>query len=558
MQLDHLRRTFLDGVARRPGWSLLLAAHLPFTAVYFFDLWRFSTHYHFFPFAVLAFLWLFASRRRDAPEHWGWFQWSLVAADIACLGVGVAIYSPWMVAFGLFLSLLAWCSACEDRDYCRRLTYLALLPALLIRLPLNGDLILTGVLQDATTRVASRLLLRLDFLHLRHGNVIEFADRRFLVEEACSGVQSLFTVLFLAALIVCWKRRTLPYAALFIPSGMLFAGIMNVTRIVAIAVAWTTWGLDLSSGLAHDVIGYLSLLIAVLLLLSADRFLGCLADPVPDVRRPGPASLWFNPLISGWNGLFGFRPRPPEPAAVRGSSADRSQPAAPRSWPLRPAVILSGLFFLILSGLQGAAIYAEMTEVRLPTRATTQAILKQNDLSDQIAGFVQSEYRETHRSAGNIQGEFSNSWMYRSPASAALVSCDHPFVGWHQLHQCYLKSGWTLDSQEVVNGPGDWGAVVLRLSRGHGGEFATVIYSHFDRSGEPIQPPELHRIGSMGLEHILRNRRVGLLDSISIQSQVYAKSVVRMDDETTDQLLQLHFDSRENMRAAIEERVRDQ
>lgn len=544
MGLSQFSKSLGAGMVARPGWSLLMVAHLPFTCIYFFDLWRFSAHYHFFPFAILAFVWLFATRRRDAPEKWGWFQKILVGVDLLFLIAGVGLYSPWMVAAGLVLSLLAWCSACEDREFDRRLTYLVVLPALLLRLPLNGDLYLTDALQSVTTRIASRLLLRVDYLHLLHGNVLEFADRRFLVEEACSGVQSLFTVLFLAALIVCWKRRTLAYAILFIPGGILFAGIMNVLRIVAIAIAWEGYKVDLSSGLAHDVIGYVSLTVAVGLLLSADMFCSFIADPVPDVPRPGPVSRWLNPLITVWNWMFGYLRRPAM-AAGRAVSTEAPLPL------FRPAVLGSGILCVLLLGVQGAAIFAEMTTAKIPAQATTQAMLTRGDLTAEISGFRQSDYHETHREAGNVQGEFSNSWLYQGSTVSALVSCDHPFVGWHQLQQCYLRTGWTLDSQDVVEGPDGWGAVVLKLSRAHGGEYGTVVYSHFDRAGSAMQPPELHRVAAMGLERLLRHRRVGLLDSISIQSQVFASTAAPITEEALAELLELHFQCREDMRTSI-------
>jgi len=535
-----------NAAARRPAWVLLLAAHLPYTCVYFQNLWKYSPHYHFFPFAILAFVWLFINRRADTPEDWSVFPKLLVVADVLLLALGTLIYSPWVVVVGLFLALLAWCWACSDREYVRRLTYLALLPALLVRLPQNRDVQLTDLLQSVTTEISSRLLLRLDYLHLRQGNVLEFADKRFMVEEACSGVQSLFTILFLAAFIVCWKRRSLAYAAFFIPSGVLFAGIMNVMRITAIAVAWESWRIDLSTGVLHDVIGYACLIVATGLLLSADMFLSFVTDPVPDARRPGPTSDVYNPWLTAWNWCFGYRLRP------KSSPAAASTPAAPVRR-LRTVSQLAGAGVLCIGAVafQSSVILGEAAATSLPAEATGLAIMQQGNLSAEVNGFVQAEYQEKQRSAGSDVGEFSNIWRYTSNQAQAMVSCDHPFSGWHTLQDCYIRTGWHVDSREIVDGPDGWSAVLVRLSRTHGDRHATLVYSHFDRAGRVMQPPGLNPLGSAGFEHLLRNQRIGLLEGVSIQSQVFSESLSSLNESDIQQLVDLHFSCREQMRQAV-------
>ena len=62
------------------------------------------------------------------------------------------------------------------------------------------------------------------YLHLRRGNIIELPDKQLLVEEACSGVQSLFTVLFLAVLIGTIVMSVL----VAIPAAFLVSAIVGV------------------------------------------------------------------------------------------------------------------------------------------------------------------------------------------------------------------------------------------------------------------------------------------------------------------------------------------
>ena len=158
------RMTFL--LRKKLLLAVLLAVHVPFLIAYLSGLWR-QTHYQFFPFAIGAFVWLFATRRDRQPERWSWPTWILLAVDIACLAAQFYIYSPWLAVVGLTCTLTAWCYANRDTGYDRRLTYLALLPVLVLRLPLNYDEQVIHGLQRLTTTVASKMLHRFGLLHYR-------------------------------------------------------------------------------------------------------------------------------------------------------------------------------------------------------------------------------------------------------------------------------------------------------------------------------------------------------------------------------------------------------
>jgi exosortase len=297
----------IDLLRKKLLLAVLLAVHVPFLIAYLSGLWR-QTHYQFFPFAIGAFVWLFVTRRDRQPERWSWLTWILLAVDMACLAAQFYSYSPWLAVVGLACTLTAWCYANRDTGYDRRLTYLALLPVIVLRLPLNYDEQVIHGLQRLTTTVASKILHRFGLLHFREGNVLQFPGKSFMVEEACSGVQSLFTILFIAALVVCLKRRSFVHGILLLASGVLMAGIMNTMRVVTITVAWDKYAYDLSAGFAHDLVGYFCLAVAAMMLMSADAFLGFLSDPVPDTQTSGKVGMFLNPLTFLWNRLVAVIP----------------------------------------------------------------------------------------------------------------------------------------------------------------------------------------------------------------------------------------------------------
>ena len=290
--------------------GLLLLAHLPLAVVHHMRLWE-REHYQFFPFAFGAFGWLLYTRRQPGGFIWDHLNSVLVLLDLMCLtaAFSLATPSPLLVVAGMMLLLLAIARSFPDSEVRTSLGYLILLPVITFRPPWNYDLTAIQWLQRVTTSVASELLNFCGFLHLRTGNVLEFPGKRFMVEEACSGVQSLFTLLFLAALIVCGYRRRWLHSLIVLSTAAGLAGVMNVLRVCAVAIAWDTTELDLSSGWQHDLLGYAALVIAGLLVLSADACCAFFLSSVPDLTAGSVTTDYLNPHVRLWNWMFTRRRR---------------------------------------------------------------------------------------------------------------------------------------------------------------------------------------------------------------------------------------------------------
>jgi exosortase len=289
-----------SGLTTTIAMCLLIAAHLPSAIPHYIRTWALE-HYQFFPFALGMFAWLFHTRRTPGAERWSILAKLLLAADIVCLAAGAFKPSPWLVVLGLMFGLAAWCLASTERGYKRPLLYLALLPALTLRLPNEMDTQLIQWLQNRTTAFASGIGHRVNLVHYSEGNVLSVPGKTFLVAEACSGVNSLFTIMFIAALVICMKRRAPLHGSVLLVCGMATAGLMNVARVLSVIYVWGWKQIDLSTGVVHDILGYASLAVAAGILLSADAFLEVLSSPVPDFRRPGIISRYKNPLTYLWN-----------------------------------------------------------------------------------------------------------------------------------------------------------------------------------------------------------------------------------------------------------------
>lgn len=316
------------------GAGLLAAAHLPFVYLQCKTLWSLE-YYQFFPFAFVMFAYLLRQRMVKGAFQWNRLNSIFVVIDVCLLMAGVILTSPFAVFLGAILLCFVAARSCFDKEYNCSLGYLAWLPLITVRPPLGYDVKVIGWLQMMTTKVSSILLDFFGYLHLRQGNVLEYPGKRFMVEEACSGVQSLFTVLFLGCLIVCVCRRRWLHTIIILFTAAGFAGLMNVLRICIVFIAWADYEVDISSGWEHDVLGYAALAVAGFLVYSADVFWGIVFDRVPDVRGKGISQIFRNPLIVFWNRIFQVR--------ARGENSVKSANLEAQGWH-RIALIVSAVF----------------------------------------------------------------------------------------------------------------------------------------------------------------------------------------------------------------------
>ena len=479
-EVEHSRRSLILVI-------LLVVAHVPFLAPYYKQMWELS-HYHFFPFAIAGLIWMVRERRDPTRFRWSLLSTLLILIDVSLVTLGMLVVTPWPIAAGLICSCGGILLACREQTSNRSLFYLTLLPLTTLRLPLSFDLRMISWLQTKTTRAASGFLNQLNYAHFRSGNVIEFSDKSLMVEEACSGVQSLFTVLFLAVVIICWQRRAWMHSLILLASAFLWAACMNVVRVAGIAIAWRSFNLDLSFGWLHTAWGHVILILSILLLLSTDALIEALTSFVPDRRTD--SERFRNPVMGLWNWMF--KPHldlPPTALEENKATPNRLAPSLLRSIPIM--AVVAGIFF---AGQMAQAVVKSRSSASPLILSSSLELFSKADLPETLDGWTQAAYTTETRSLSSSFGQYSNSWTYKNNEQPVHISCDHVFRGWHDLEVCYTGNGWSIEKRQVVtpepSDDGDvWPIVEIEFSRPTG-ERSLLVYSFFDAAGQIVLPPK--------------------------------------------------------------------
>ncbi len=496
-------------------YLLILLAHAPLIYVHLQQLWS-RPHYQFFPLVLLASASMMITRARSHDVAWHPVtRWSLLLSRGFLLASSVLLTLAFLrlSPLGAYLSCLLALAALILRLGLPAWGPWSLL-LLLIRVPYGQDVALIQWMQRVTTRLSSTALDTIHVEHIAEGNILTFPGRSLFVEEACSGVVSMLAIVACAGILAVWWKRSLLHGLTLIATGLFWAGAMNVVRVVTIAIALDSYGIDLTEGWKHEAVGLCVFVVSLVALFSTDRLLLFLLAPIP---MNALAGYWpyveENWLVRLYNVCAGTESDEDALDSYGNYSDDWNDPvheeesgqtlraapvgsAKPSRLVPRPWEWAIAMLFLLIGGAQVFAGIGPFS-VAPPVRQTALDLAAE-DLPDTLAGWKQIDFEEQHRDGSSVFGEHSRLWTYRNGPFVVRLSVDFVFPEWHELTACYAGTGWTINSRTRDDNDSTRMAAMLTKPNG---EQAFLLFDLFDSDGrEYVSPtgsfmhPQLRRI----------------------------------------------------------------
>lgn len=152
---------------------------------------------------------------------------------------------------------------------------------LVFMIPLPGALVqaITMPLKQAVSHVVENVLYWLDYPIGRTGVTLSIGPYRLLVADACSGLNSLFTLeslglLYMNIMNYTSKTRNMVLAALIVPISF----VSNVGRVICLVLITYYFGDEAGQGFAHGFAGMVLFAIALVLTYGLDRLLAARFD----------------------------------------------------------------------------------------------------------------------------------------------------------------------------------------------------------------------------------------------------------------------------------------
>jgi exosortase len=463
-------------------WLGLLAANVPMMLPYLSGLWT-QPHYQFFPFLILAVGVLIYQRwdRIWMPPR-GWIIYPGIALALGISILGSYLYSPFLPAVG-FVALGFFFFLSHNDQQNRTLIPLAVLSLLIIRIPMGYDQQLISQLQVTTTGLSSVLLDVLRVPHATGNNTIQLASRELFVAEACSGIQSVFTLIFLAMLLIVAYRRPIWLSPLYVVVGIILAVFANVVRVTGVALGDAWIGVDLAVGWQHEVVGYVALGLGVLFLVSFDHLIVSLLHPVELSGDMNPFIEVWNHFLDGENGSYLL-------------NAISSGPAAMISFIQSKGIRITFLALACCVGVHGALTAAQYNLPWYNTGNGKAIILEANKslLNVPLANLQLTDYERSRGGQNPRLGENADLWsgvVSSNPNVQVQVVLSQPYPMWHEFCVCYEGDKWTILNREVVGGmeSGDSypSFALVRMRKGEGSAY--LLFGALDSVGNLVKTP---------------------------------------------------------------------
>ena len=607
-------------VVRGVEWGIVLPyaiavlSQIPMLYLYYTRLMK-EPHYHSVLFGVAATVVLTAMRwpRQQALQ----FHSSRTSDLLFVLGLGAVLFSvlfvePWMSALSVMLIVTSFLSRVYDAESNSSLWYAALPLYVFLALPFGMDRTLVTSLQYHAAIYTSRLLDLAGLGHHMNGTVIDVPNMgQYGIEEACSGVQSFFTLVLVAVVYSAFNRhvkapstgvgilsamlgmfclliRALPknwgfelpaiWATILLIAGIAFqlyaiigfrttalilsavfwALFMNTVRILAIPLAQHFFGFDLAHGMYHTLLGYSTLLAGIILIVSTDQFLLFLFGPVEDAEESGS----FGRIVGKmWNSLTPSRTS----SSNRGKRGQKRRPVSPLMqkvlWGFAGIMVVAGLWQIrdvrasMARADENLAVQVFQGDVTVP--------FEEGDVPKQIDNWTRVDFKTEQRARGSDFGERSDVWQYRAPTCSAIAALDQTFPGWHELTTCYRNSGWTVTSRKALSPAAAmgvesdeiednrWGLIEVTMEKPTG-EQAYLLFSHFDSFGNGLAVPQqwgtINGFITRVLNRLSHRIRATLLQGEAYQVQVFLTSYNDFSPEVIDEARKRYLKLRSEVR----------
>ena len=536
--------------------GVVLLAYLPMLIEHFQLLWRLE-QYQYFPFVIGAVAWLGWTRWQEATlvedqtlSAKGKFWHNVlpvVATVLAMLCLGVAIYSKWGWFAALSLNLLtgAGLLVLTKHFHIRNAWGIWALMWLMLPPPIEFGAFIVQKMQLISSIMSSQILDLMKIDHLMTGNVFTLPSKQLFVDEACSGIVSVMSVIAATGMYAVWKDRSLLHALLLMLASVGWALVMNTVRIVVIAIAESWFGINLADGSAHEVLGLVLFSVTFIAAMSTDQFLEFALGPIK--AKPGESGVRGNPIVQFWNWMgAALVPK------FRKRNADQSTLNGKLSGILTPKLVMTGVP-IALAGIWAVLVYTGVVGARPAPTVNAEALLTSisaETLPAEIHGWKQAEYEGSDREDGAIQGHwdfgrFSNSYTYVNGVRKSQVSMDYPFTGgWHELSACYRMTGWKILERQTGSENGrEYVETTFKMPDRE--QYAHLVFNNFNEQGEVITPPS----GAI-LRHtwfFIRRRFLRKIASDLYQVQAFTVSNAPLTEEQKQNARALFFEAEKKL-----------
>lgn len=546
-KLDGTQKNFLR-IWLLLGLVLPLLSMIPFLYVQgkrLFD----QQSFLFFPLSTVFGIWLLyrtcdyrpAGRRRD-----------VFAVLMACFGMGLIVLgiffvSPWIVQAASVVVIFAWSLGAFGGSNWTRVVAICSLFAVSVPLPGGRDVQINLWLQSISSWACNGFLDAIGVPNIIDGNILQIEDRKILVSEVCSGVDSVFALMAIGLAVVVFRRCSLLLCLVTLSSVPFCFVLGNMVRLLAIAIGFEYFDIDISTGFGHIVTSVVVFVGSVACMLLLHVSLEAILEPVSKKMDSNNLTLLYQRATT-W-------PQDDEALWPNDTHSIEDKNEVPRPRAIIWSLGLSCIASLVFGAISAYAVFSvgDSVAVRGIGKEQAAALPSQDAFPDQFGRLRKISFSPTTQSATNGLGKYSHLWRFDDKGSSVLVSLDFPFQGWRALWTVYKSFGWEIIETKPVEIPAELGAsytVEEFKMQNQNGLFGSVWYAFFDENGVPTTRAD-ESVGSS---------RINIFNKLQKTpgAELVTCFQVQMFFESGRDLSELEFESNRQLFFEVFERIRQQ
>ena len=261
-------------------------------------------------------------------------------------------------------------------------------------------------------------------------------------------------------------RAGLVVSLITIVTVPIWAILGNLLRIYSVVIGLEFFGLDLSAGLKHTLLGLVTFSLAAWAHWSSVQFLNLMAYK-------------FSP-----NSNLKIDEQTDVATSISSVAHEKNLEMVSKSSLLFPALMFT------LTPMVFISFQAQESRLPIINNAINAMLPTENDLPKLSHGSARKSFYIENRDGNSVLGLHSRVWWYSNGDVKQLASLDLPFRGWHGLWGCYEASGWTNLGTTVKDAAIDGNRLESPYFetqlRNSDGTYALLQFSLFDVNGQPF------------------------------------------------------------------------
>lgn len=253
-----------------------LIIYIP-TQLWMWDRWFAADSYYshgiLIPFVSAYLIWqkrTELAKTQKARSGWGL---PLILMGMLAHAFGSLMRVYFISGFSMLLVLVGLILFLYGSQVFKKIMFPVLFLAFMIPVPMVLVTSISFKMKIFAAKIAATVLNNSGIPAVRDGSLIRMRHAQVVVDDVCSGLRSLISLLALGSIFAYWMKSTMGRRLVLFLTAIPIAIITNVMRVVFLSYVAEIWGVEIASGVLHDVSGFLVFALAFVLLYVMVRIL---------------------------------------------------------------------------------------------------------------------------------------------------------------------------------------------------------------------------------------------------------------------------------------------